>query len=69
VLLEVDEAMEGEERIFLMSLKLCRSSSSGKMWIKSEEESVRLEVCCSPEEEQPPAGSDTEESLRQLSDR
>ncbi len=45
---EDEEVMEGEERIFRMSLKLRRSSSSGKIRTKSEDESVRLEDVAAP---------------------
>jgi hypothetical protein len=45
---EEEEVIEGEERIFRMSLKLRRSSSSGKISTRSEDESVRLEDVAAP---------------------
>jgi hypothetical protein len=45
---EEEEVIEGEERIFRMSLKLRRSSSSGKIRTRSEDDSVRLEDVADP---------------------
>ena len=61
--------MEGEERIFRMSLKLRRSSSSGKICTRSEDERVRFEDAPPLEDAKVADGSDMVESLRQLSDR
>ena len=52
-----------------MSLKLRRSSSSGKICTRSEDERVRFEDAPPLEDAEVADGSDMVESLRQLSDR
>jgi hypothetical protein len=68
---EEEDVMEGDERILRMSLKLRRSSSSGKMRTRSEDESVLFEQDDDDDETMTDdaGGSDLDESLRQLSER